>query len=96
MTLRAGKYGPYVSHGKINATIPRSRDADTITLEEAVSLIAAKAATNGGGKPKRTAPKKAAAKTAASTTARKPAAKKPAAKKAPAKAPAAKARRAAT
>ncbi len=50
ITLRAGKYGPYVSHGKINATIPKSRDPDTLTLEEAVSLIAAKAESGGGGK----------------------------------------------
>ena len=75
ITLRAGKYGPYVSHGKINATIPKSRDPDTLTLEEAVSLIAAKAESGGGGKrgkaPSKT--KKAAAK--------KPAAKKPAASK---------------
>jgi DNA topoisomerase-1 len=74
--LRSGKYGPYVSHGKINATIPKSREAETITLDEAVSLIAAKAA-NGGGK-KAKAPSKAKTKKA---PAKKPAAKKSVAKK---------------
>ncbi len=86
VTLRAGKYGPYVSHGKINATIPKSRDPDSFTLEEAISLIAAKAA-NGGGKPARGRAKaSASAKTATKA--------KPAAKKAVAKKPAAKSRRA--
>jgi DNA topoisomerase I len=97
ITLRAGKYGPYVSHGKINATIPKSRDPDTLTLEEAVSLIAAKAESGGGGKrgkapskSKKAAVKKPAAKkpAASKSAAKKPVAKKPAAKKAGAKKPA--------
>jgi DNA topoisomerase I len=102
VTLRAGKYGPYVSHGKINATIPKSRDPDTLTLEEAVSLIAAKAESGGGAKrgkapskTKKAAVKKPAAKkpaaskaTTSKTAAKKPVAKKPAAKKAVAKKPA--------
>ena len=75
VTLRAGRFGPYVSHGKINATIPRDRDPDTITLEEAVALIAAKA--GSGAAPKRG---KAASRTKAATE-KKPAAKKAAAKK---------------
>jgi DNA topoisomerase I len=87
ITLRAGRFGPYVSHGKINATIPRSRDPETLTLEEAVSLIAAKAEAGGGGKPARKPTKAAAAKSdakkpAAKKTAAKKTAKKPAAKKA--------------
>ncbi|MDX6805177.1 type I DNA topoisomerase [Terrihabitans rhizophilus] len=79
VTLRAGRFGPYVSHGKINATIPKSRDPETFTLDEAVSLIAAKVEAGGGAKPAR---KKAPAKAAANG---KAPAKKAAAKKAPAK-----------
>jgi DNA topoisomerase I len=79
VTLREGRFGPYVSHGKINATIPKSRDPETFTLDEAVSLIAAKIEAGGGARPSR---KKAPVKAAADG---KAPAKKAAAKKAPAK-----------
>ena len=69
----AGKYGPYVKHGKVNATIPKEMSPDTITLEQAVELVNARAAA-GPAKKKAPANKKAPAK-------KKPAAKKPAAKK---------------
>ncbi|NOX56965.1 MAG: type I DNA topoisomerase [Planctomycetes bacterium] len=39
-----GRYGPYVKHGKINATIPKDRDIDQVTLEDAVAWLAEKAA----------------------------------------------------
>jgi len=39
-----GRYGPYVKHGKINATLPRDREPEQVTLEEAVALVAAKSA----------------------------------------------------
>ena len=35
-----GKFGAYVKHGKINATLPRDKTPDTVTLDEAVALIA--------------------------------------------------------
>ena len=54
-----GRYGPYVKHGKVNATLPRDREPDEVTLEEAVALIAAKSAK---GAPKKTTPKKPARK----------------------------------
>ncbi|GAA0581939.1 type I DNA topoisomerase [Caenispirillum bisanense] len=85
VTLHDGRYGPYVQHGSVRATIPRDADKDSYTLEDAVPLLAAKAAKDAasGKKPaKKAAPKKAAA-------AKAPAEKKaPAAKKAPAKKPA--------
>jgi DNA topoisomerase-1 len=42
VTVRSGRYGPYVSAGKVNATIPKSEDPEGITLERAVELLAAK------------------------------------------------------
>ncbi|SOD89773.1 type I DNA topoisomerase [Caenispirillum bisanense] len=82
VTLHDGRYGPYVQHGSVRATIPRDADKDAYTLDEAVPLLAAKAAKDAasGKKPaKKAAPKKAAA-------AKAPAEKKTtAAKKAPAK-----------
>jgi DNA topoisomerase-1 len=78
ITVKSGRYGPYVNHGKINATLPKEMEPTTVTLEVALELIAAK-----GGSTKKKAPAKKAA-------AKKPAAKKTATKKAPAKKPAAK------
>ncbi len=39
-----GRYGPYVKHGKVNATIPKDREPEQVTMEEAVALIAARSA----------------------------------------------------
>ncbi|WP_431300521.1 type I DNA topoisomerase [Tabrizicola sp. BL-A-41-H6] len=90
-----GKYGPYVKWGKVNATLPKEMDPETVTLDEALALVAEKAGKSGGKKkaaPKKAAPKKVAAKTEAGAkpAVKKVAAKKPAAKKAVAKKPAAK------
>jgi len=56
-----GRYGPYVKHGKINATLPKDRKPEEVTMAEAVELIAAKAAKsgrsgNGKGRRKKQAP----------------------------------------
>ncbi len=65
----SGRYGPYVRHGKINATLPKDMSPNEITLEQALEMIAAKAAKGGAGKAaKKPAAKKAtAAKTKAAT-----------------------------
>ncbi len=44
LNVMDGKYGPYVKFAKINATIPKGKDPEEITLEEAVKLITEKAA----------------------------------------------------
>jgi DNA topoisomerase-1 len=73
-----GKYGPYVKWAKVNATLPKELSPETVTLDEALGLIAEKA--GKGAKTK--APRKAAAKPAAkAAAAKKPATKKPATKK---------------
>ena len=69
-----GRYGPYVKHGKINATLPKDTDPKAVTLEQALELIAAKAP-KGGAKKKAAAKKPAAKKTAPKKTAAKKTAK---------------------
>jgi DNA topoisomerase-1 len=75
-----------VKWAKVNATLPKESDPQTVTLEEALPLIAAKAA-KGGKKaaPKKAAAKKPAAKKSATKAASKATTKKPAARKAAAK-----------
>jgi DNA topoisomerase-1 len=61
-----------VNHGKINATLPKGTDPESITLEEALAMLAAKGDAGGSKAPrKKAAPKKAAAKTGAKKTAAK-------------------------
>ena len=43
-----GRYGPYVKYGKVNATIPKDMDPADVTLEQAVEMIAQKAASKKG------------------------------------------------
>ncbi len=73
LKLMEGRYGPYVTDGETNATLPKTIAPDALTLEEAAQLIDARAALPSKGKTKKKA------------TAKKPAAKKPAAKKVKAK-----------
>ncbi|PEQ11472.1 DNA topoisomerase I [Novosphingobium sp. PC22D] len=78
MKVLAGRYGPYVTDGSTNATLPRDAKPEDLTAAEAIALIDAKVA-KGPAKGKRkkapakkAAPKKAGAKkaTAKKTTAR--------------------------
>ncbi|HEY3813550.1 MAG TPA: type I DNA topoisomerase [Caulobacteraceae bacterium] len=80
--ILSGKYGPYVKSGDVNATLPRGADPKTVTMDQAVQLIAERAAKGGGGKTRKVSAAKKAAK--------KSPAKKAPAKKAPAKKAAAK------
>ncbi|MEI9994012.1 MAG: type I DNA topoisomerase [Rhizomicrobium sp.] len=59
--LMKGRYGPYVTDGSVNATVPDADNAEAITLEQALALIADRAA-KGGGKKKKAPKAKAAAK----------------------------------
>ncbi|MFM5953519.1 MAG: DNA topoisomerase, partial [Novosphingobium sp.] len=67
MKLMAGRYGPYVTDGTTNATLPRDKKPEDLTTEEAVVLITEKAAkgpAKGKGRKKAAPKKKAAAKKA--------------------------------
>jgi DNA topoisomerase-1 len=75
MAVMSGRYGPYIKWEKVNATLPKDVEPESVTVEQAIELVNEKAAKSG---KKRKAPAKKAA-------AKKPAAKKTTAKKAPAK-----------
>ena len=85
--VKKGRFGPYVEHNKLRATLGKAHDIADISLETALELLSAKAA-KGPATAKKAAPKKKAAakKTATKKTATKKAtAKKATAKKATAK-----------
>jgi DNA topoisomerase I len=82
--LLKGRYGPYVSDGSTNATVPNATDPMSVTLEQALSLIADREAKGGGKKkkkakavpkakaaPKAKAPAKASKKTNGTTPTKK-------------------------
>jgi DNA topoisomerase-1 len=92
VTTGAGRFGPYVKHASLYASIPKGVDASTVTLAQALEWLDAKAVKDAGkkGKPidaeapaaekaEKAAPKKAAPKAKAGT---KTAAKASTAKKA--------------
>ena len=53
-----GKYGPYVSWNKVNATVPKGTNPEALTVDEAIGLLQERIAKGGGKK----VAKKAAAK----------------------------------
>lgn len=87
--IYAGRYGPYVQHAKIRATLPKSIEPEALTLEEALELLNAKALKDAPAK--KTTVKKTVKKVAAKKSAdKKEPADKVASKKAVTKKPAAK------
>lgn len=81
VSVKSGRYGPYVTDGTVNASIPRGGNPDTITLEEAMSLLVARAKQieENGGVPTKKRKAKSAPK-GDKTSTKKPKASK---KKAP-------------
>ena len=81
IVVKNGRYGPYVSHNSVNATLTSDKTPETVTLDEAIVLLDARAAMMGNSPKGRRA---AGRKTASGKAAAKPAAqpKKPAAAKA--------------
>jgi DNA topoisomerase-1 len=77
-----GPYGMYVKQGKVNASLPEDATAETLTLEQAIELLAAKAGSGKGARTKTTRAKSAtsgkaatgakAARSSAAATPRKP------------------------
>jgi len=68
VVVKNGRYGPYVSHNGVNATLPSDKTPDSVTLEEAVELLDARSSKSGGSpRPHRAAGRKTekAAKTPA-------------------------------
>jgi DNA topoisomerase-1 len=80
----SGRYGPYVKCGKVNATLPKDMTPETVTMEDAVTLIAARIAAGAGGKgakkPRSSSPEGGSAKKPRSSSPKGGSAKKPAAK----------------
>ncbi|HEV7435325.1 MAG TPA: type I DNA topoisomerase [Pseudorhizobium sp.] len=81
ITVRDGRYGPYVNWGKVNATLPKGKDPQAVTLEEAMALIVEKGGKAASGKKKPAAKATPKSKTAAKPKAKSTAKAAPKAKK---------------
>ncbi|MGZ4500018.1 MAG: type I DNA topoisomerase [Nocardioidaceae bacterium] len=90
ITVKSGRFGPYVTDGEYNATLRQGDDEATISLERAAELLAEKRAKGPAPKKKGAAKKGAKKATAKKSAAKKTTAKKAAAKKTTAKKAAAK------
>jgi DNA topoisomerase-1 len=62
VALYSGRYGAYVKHGKVNATLPDQNAINTLTLEDAVEILAAKSGKGARARPRTKAAPKAKAK----------------------------------
>lgn len=65
IAIYSGRYGPYVQHGKVNATLPKDEEIEAVTLEQALALLAAKVAK--GAPAKKTTTRKAQAAKSSTT-----------------------------
>ncbi|MEJ7015388.1 type I DNA topoisomerase, partial [Sinorhizobium meliloti] len=70
ITVRDGRFGPYVNWGKVNATLPRGKDPQSVTVEEALALIAEREAKGGVTKGKAAKGKSAGGKSAGTKSAK--------------------------
>jgi DNA topoisomerase-1 len=61
LNIKSGRYGPYVTDGTTNASLPQGADPEALTIPEAVALLEARAAKGPSKGRRRAAPKKAAA-----------------------------------
>ena len=87
LKLMEGRYGPYVTDGTTNATVPKGTDPMALALDAAAALIDARAAAGPAkGKRKAKVPAKRAAPAKKPAAPKKVVGKKPAAKRSPAKA----------
>ncbi len=86
LNIKSGRYGPYVTDGTTNASLPQGADPEALTIAEAVALLEARAAKGPSKGRRRSAPKKAkpAAKDSAAPKKRAPAKKKKANDESPA------------
>jgi DNA topoisomerase-1 len=48
ITLRAGRFGSYVQHGEVRATLPRGTEADGLSIDAAVAILAEKSSKTPG------------------------------------------------
>ena len=58
LEILEGRYGPYIKYQKINASLPKGTEIEAVTMEQALELIAAKAAAKGKGRKRKTTKKK--------------------------------------
>ena len=59
ISIMPGRYGAYIKAGKVNVTLPKGADVDSLSLEEAARLVDAKAGVESVEKKAKRAPAKA-------------------------------------
>ncbi len=65
VVVLAGRFGPYVKHGEVNASLRRGQTPEALTMEEALALLATRIAAGPGKGRRKTKPAKAGGKPAA-------------------------------